>query len=173
MFGGRFWRLSGVPPRTRYTVSCVAPLACKCNTFVKWSGSHVTDPLLGALLLLTAAVGFYVLALYREATKRPLLGVFACDCCPDGDHKRPWTGANIRSDYWSVLSPEQQAINRAVWADALADPAFVAALEAGEVDIAAGRVAPWKDVEEDRLVRHRQKGLLGRDDKPVFPDTDE
>ena len=29
----------------------------------------MTDPLLGALLLLTAVVGLYVLALYREAAR--------------------------------------------------------------------------------------------------------
>ena len=64
------------------------------------------------------------------------------------------------------------------------DPAFVEALEAGEADYLAGRVVSWEgikarlsdvamNVNEDRLVRARQKGLLGRDDKPVFPDTDE
>lgn len=39
-----------------------------------------------------------------------------------------------------------RATAKAVWDKALADPGFVAALDEGLADIAAGRVVPFRDI---------------------------
>jgi predicted transcriptional regulator len=52
----------------------------------------------------------------------------------------------VSGNAWDALTPEQQAESRRVWDVALADPAFVAALDEGMADLAAGRVVPWEDV---------------------------
>lgn len=43
-----------------------------------------------------------------------------------------------------VRGPVKAWVSRRVWAEAMADPAFAAALEQGKADLAAGRFAPYR-----------------------------
>lgn len=45
------------------------------------------------------------------------------------------------------VPPIRRWLSARVWREAEADPAFVAAMEQGMADVAAGRVVPWEAVE--------------------------
>lgn len=74
-------------------------------------------------------------------------------------------------EFWQAMGPEyvahaREAIARAVWDEAMADPAFVAGLEAGKADIAAGRVHKWEDVKKELAMTDE------RDPEPAEITTD-
>lgn len=52
-------------------------------------------------------------------------------------------------------SPLRSLVSRLVWAELERDPAFVASVNEGLADLAAGRFVPWRDIVGDRSPAHR------------------
>jgi predicted transcriptional regulator len=62
--------------------------------------------------------------------------------------------------------PIRDWLSRRVWAEAMADPAFVEGLERGKADFEAGRVVPWAEVK-------KQLGKRPPEDDATQPTTED